>query len=476
MKNKRLRLHIFLLLVFIVISVLSCEQKRELNQETFARPNIILINIDDLGWRDVSFMGSNFFETPHIDALSKKGMLFTDGYASAANCAPSRANLMTGQWPQRHGIYTVGNSDRGKTEDRKLIPTKNIVSLADSLLTLPEVLKDNGYTTCHAGKWHLTDNPTDNGFDFNIGGSHAGHPKSYYPPYKNVDLVAVKGIRLTDLIMDKTIDFIESTNIPFFLNYAPYAVHTPIQPVKVLIDKYQKKSPEQGHGNVNYATMIENIDDNIGRLVKGLQDAGKFNNTFLIFTSDNGGLFKVSKQHPLRAGKGSYYEGGIRVPFFFVWPEKIKENQKSEEPISNLDLFPTLLDIAQIEKPKGKNLDGNTLIPILTQKHITLDRPLFWHFPIYLEAITHENENRDSKFRTRPGSVIRKDNWKLHHYFEDNGLELYNLKNDIGEQNDLIEKEPEKAKELLNLLNSWREETNAPIPNEQNPGYKINLN
>lgn len=222
--------------------------------------------------------------------------------------------------------------------------------------------------------------------------------------------------------------------------------------------------------------MIENIDDNIGRLVKGLQDAGKFNNTFLIFTSDNGGLFKVSKQHPLRAGKGSYYEGGIRVPFFFVWPEKIKENQKSEEPISNLDLFPTLLDIAQIEKPKGKNLDGNTLIPILTQKHITLDRPLFWHFPIYLEAITHENENRDSKFRTRPGSVIRKDNWKLHHYFEDNGLELYNLKNDIGEQNDLIEKEPEKAKELLNLLNSWREETNAPIPNEQNPGYKINLN
>lgn len=217
MKNKRLRLHIFLLLVFIVISVLSCEQKRELNQETFARPNIILINIDDLGWRDVSFMGSNFFETPHIDALSKKGMLFTDGYASAANCAPSRANLMTGQWPQRHGIYTVGNSDRGKTEDRKLIPTKNIVSLADSLLTLPEVLKDNGYTTCHAGKWHLTDNPTDNGFDFNIGGSHAGHPKSYYPPYKNVDLVAVKGIRLTDLIMDKTIDFIGSTNTPSFL-------------------------------------------------------------------------------------------------------------------------------------------------------------------------------------------------------------------------------------------------------------------
>lgn len=290
MKIKQSQLQLILLFVFVLILVFNCEKSKNLENIIFDRPNILLINIDDLGWKDLSFMGNDFFETPNIDALSKNGIVFTNGYASAANCAPSRANLMTGQWPQRHGIYSVGNSDRGKSKDRKLIPTKNITSLADSFLTLPVVLKNNGYATAHAGKWHLTNNPLDNGFDLNIGGSHAGHPESYYPPYKNVALEAEEGKRLTDLIMDKTIDFIKSSKTPFFLNYAPYAVHTPIQPVKELISKYTTKTSEQGHYNTSYATMIENMDDNIGRLIKVLKDTGKYNNTFLIFTSDNGGL------------------------------------------------------------------------------------------------------------------------------------------------------------------------------------------
>ncbi|MET2984304.1 sulfatase [Aureibaculum conchae] len=458
------------LLAFLLF--FSCNKNKDEKKEETVKPNIVLINIDDLGWKDLSFMGNDYFETPNLDALSKEGMVFTNGYASAANCAPSRANLMTGQWPQRHGIYTVGNSDRGKSKFRKLIPTKNTTTLVDSFLTLPEVLKNNGYATAHAGKWHLTDNPLDNSFDINIGGSHAGHPSGYYPPFKNIDLEAEDGKRLTDLIMDKTIDFVKSSSEPFFLNYSPYAVHTPIQPVKELVGKYKTKTSKQGHNNANYATMIENMDDNIGRLITTLKESGKFKNTFIVFTSDNGGLFAVSKQHPLRSGKGSYYEGGIRVPFFFVWPDNIKNNQQSEESITNLDLFPTILEVADIATPKDKILDGQNLLPVLLQNERTLDRSIYWHFPVYLQAVAKVNENRDAKFRTRPGSVIRNGDWKLHHYFEDNGIELYNLKNDLGERNNLVEKEPEKVEELLNLLNTWRKETNAPIPTELNLKYE----
>jgi len=453
--------------------VFSCKRVKSKEKDTVTKPNIVLINIDDLGWKDLSFMGNDFFETPNIDALSKKGIIFTNGYASAANCAPSRAILMTGQWPQRHGIYTVGNSDRGQSKFRKLIPTKNTTTLAGSFLTLPEALKDNGYETCHAGKWHLTANPLDSGFDVNIGGSHAGHPSSYYPPFKNIALEAEEGKRLTNLIMDKTISFVKNTNKPFFINYSPYAVHTPIQPVKELLGKYIIKTSEQGHDNAKYATMIENMDDNIGRLITTLKESNKFKNTFIVFTSDNGGLFKVSNQHPLRSGKGSYYEGGIRVPFFFVWPQNIKENQKSEEPISNLDLFPTLLEVANIEKLEDKILDGNSLVTLLKQKQTKLDRPLYWHFPVYLQSVSKVNENRDSKFRTRPGSVIRNGKWKLHHYFEDNMYELYNLEEDIGERTNLVDEEPEKVTELSGLLNKWKSDTNAPIPVELNPEYEF---
>ena len=435
-----------------------------------SKPNILIINIDDMGWKDVSFAGAPFYETPNIDALCNKGMRFVNGYAAAANCAPSRASLMTGKWTQRHGIFTVGNSDRGKSKDRKLIPIANTTILPDNFLILPQIFKSNGFATCHAGKWHITENPLEKGFDVNIGGSYAGHPFSYYPPYKNVDLKAAKGERLTDVVMNGAVDFIKNTEEPFFINYSPYAVHTPIQPVPSLIEKYRKKTVSSGQSNVDYATMIENLDDNIGRLIKALEVTDKLKNTFIVFTSDNGGLFAVSNQHPLRAGKGSYYEGGIRVPFFFVWDGKIVGSQKNETPISNLDIFPTLLEVAGIEMPEEES-DGQSLLPILVKDKEWDDRPLFWHFPIYLQAITDKNENRDMKFRTRPGSVMRYGKWKLHHYFEDDALELYNLEDDLGEQHNLVDAEPEKAKELFEMLQEWRVRTDASIPTEENPEF-----
>ncbi|SNZ00457.1 sulfatase [Flagellimonas pacifica] len=461
----------FALHTIMVLGMLSCETKQSSNTSTPIKPNIILINIDDLGWGEPSFMGSTFYETPVIDDLSMQSVIFTNAYAAAANCAPSRASLMTGKWTQRHGILTVGSSERGKSEDRKLIPTANKTEIDEKFLLIPELLKKGGYHTIHAGKWHLSNDPLQNGFAINIGGSHAGHPSSYHAPFKNIDLKAEKGERLTGLIMDELIQVLETNKEPFFVNYAPYAVHTPIQPVDSLLAKYHTKEKIPGKSNPSYATMIEDVDANIGKLISHLKQTNQFKNTVIIFTSDNGGLFFVSNQHPLRAGKGSYYEGGIRVPFFIVWKDKIDNGIRNNTPISNIDIYPTLLEIANIDAPRDLILDGNSLYPVLTKKKKIEERPLFWHFPVYLQAVAKENENRDSKFRTRPGSVIRYGKWKLHHYFEDDAIELYNLEDDLGEKNNLVDSLPEKTKELFNLLEQWRADTNAPVPNKLNPEY-----
>lgn len=458
------------MLFYLVLIGMICSCSPKENIPT--QPNIVLINIDDMGWRDVGFMGSDYYETPNLDALAKQGMIFTNGYAAAANCAPSRACLMTGQWTPRHGIYTVASSERGNSKHRKLIPTKNTTTLAKAHLVFPEVLQQHGYTTCHAGKWHLSENPLDYGFDQNIGGGHNGHPSSYYPPYKNVKISEGVNEHLTDLVMEKTISFIDSVSEPFFLYYSPYAVHTPIQPVPNLLHKYENKVGSQGQNHAAYATMVENLDRNIGLLVERLQEKSHLDNTLIVFTSDNGGLYGITKQKPLRSGKGSYYEGGIREPFFFVWKDKIDPNTYNDVPITNLDLLPTLLGAAGIENQELLP-DGTNLLPILKGSKKSLDRPLYWHFPIYLQAYDVENnENRDSLFRTRPGSVIRDGDWKLHYYFEDKGMELYNLKDDIGERQNLILEHPEKAKELMAQLKHWWKETQAPIPAELNPQYQ----
>lgn len=437
-----------------------------------AKPNIVLINIDDLGWCDVGFMGSKYYETPNIDKLASQGMIFTNAYAAAANCAPSRACLMSGQWTQRHGIYTVANSDRGKSKDRKLIPTPNNEYLPADNLVIPQVLKKAGYTTCLAGKWHLSDDPADFGFDVNIGGCHAGNTGSYYPPYKGIPLKAPSDdYYLTNLIMDKALDFVSSVKgSPFFLYYAPYAVHTPIQAVKGLLPKYAEKAEWNGQNNPDYATMIENLDAQIGRLIDLLAKTGKLDNTFILLTSDNGGVYTITKQWPLRAGKGSFYEGGIREPMCVFWKGKITEGTRSDVPVTNLDFFPTILDVAGIDKPIDKILDGQSILPVLTGGEFVAERPLFWHFPIYLEG--GNEESQDPVFRTRPGSAVRLGDWKLIQYFENSDLELYNLKDDIGEKNNLAQKNPEMVKKLLAMLEKWRLETHAPVPNELNPDFQ----
>lgn len=438
------------------------------------KTNILLISVDDMGWGDVGFMGTRYYETPNLDALATEGMIFTNAYASAANSAPSRACLMSGQWTPRHGIYTVDSFERGKSKDRKLIPIPNNTVLPDSQYTLAEALKDAGYVTCIAGKWHLGNDPASQGFDVNIGGSHAGAPGSYYPPYKNVPLDPPSNdYRLTDLITDKTLKFLESVeNKPFFLYYAPYDVHTPIQGVKKLVSKYKYKAAWNGQNNVEYATMIENLDTQIGRLIKCLKDLEKFDDTFILFTSDNGGNYSITKQLPLRSGKGSYYEGGIRVPMFVYWKGRVPEGTKTEVPVTNLDFYPTFLEVVGIKKPANKILDGKSILPVLTGKDTLEERPLFWHFPIYLQAYLKEGDpTQDPLFRTRPGSSIRLGNWKLIQYFENNDLELYNLKDDIGEKNNLATKKTKKLSKLLGKLEKWRKETHAPIPSRLNPEY-----
>ena len=443
---------------------------------TSKQPNIILINIDDMGWNDVSFMGSQYYETPNIDSLAAQGMVFTQGYAAASNCAPSRASINSGKWTTRHQIYTVLNSDRGNSADRKLIPITNTIKLDKKFTVIAQKLKESGYITCHSGKWHLSDDPVEFGFDINIAGNHRGNPGSYYPPYgkkgNQVKIESGKSGYLTDLIMEKTLTFLDTIAHPFFLNYSPYAVHTPIHPVDSLMYKYIDKTPFKGQKNPKYATMVENLDRNIGDMIVKLKERNLFDNSFIIFTSDNGGYYgKITKQKPLRAGKGSYYEGGIRVPFFFFWNGRVDVGQNTRTPISHLDIFPTIMELIGNESYNSE-LDGNSVLPMLTEGQNITKRSFFWHFPIYLQGYNiTENENRDSLFRTRPGSIIRKGDWKLHYYFEGNEVELYNLKDDIGEQNDLSKTNTLKMDELLIELQNWWKDTKAPIPTQLNPDY-----
>ena len=448
------------------------------------RPNIVFINMDDLGWKDVAFMGSKFYETPNIDKLAAEGMIFTNAYANAANCAPSRACVMSGQYSPRHGVYTVGSSARGSAKTRKLIPTKNRTDLPDDNVTIAEALKASGYISATMGKWHLGSDPKTQGFDVNVAGGAAGHPRSYFSPYRNPRLAdGPKGQHLPHRLTSEAVKFIEANKTPstssgqarpMFL-YLPYfSVHTPLQAPKDIAAKYRTKTPAGGQGHSVYAAMIESADANIGRLMKKIDQLGLRENTVVIFTSDNGGIAKISSQAPARAGKGSYYEGGIREPLIVRWPAKIKPGSKCDTPVIGIDFYPTLLEMTGTKKPAGKVLDGVSLMPVLTQSGKLADRALFWHFPIYLQKYSSQDGSRDPLFRTRPGCAMRAGDWKLHEYFEDGGMELYNLAEDLGERNNLADKMPDKTRELHRIMLRWRKDTNAPVPTEKNPQYDPN--
>jgi len=456
---------IFLAFIALLIALSSCGKRDS------GLPNIVLIVADDLGWKDLGFMGSSYYETPNLDLLAGEGMVLLQAYAAAANCAPSRACLMTGMYTTAHGIYTVASSERGDPRTRRLIPATNTDTLDNRFFTLAEALKQAGYTTVNIGKWHLGNDPCSQGMDYNVGGSIWGHPKSYFAPYIQPSLSAPEGEYLTDRLTEEAIAFMRNHHRhPFFLYLPYYAVHTPIQAKAGLEQKYEKKGAVACQDNASYAGMVENLDSCIGRLMEELDVLELSENTLVIFTSDNGGIREISCQDPLRAGKGSYYEGGIRVPLIFRWPGLIENESVSIEPVINLDFYPTLLQITGQESPA--NLDGLSLWPILGGEDALTERPIFFHFPVYLQAYKKgSDDGRDPLFRTRPGSVIIEGNWKLHYYYEDGGIELYDLNSDPGERKNLASINTIKTAELLAKLEVWLKEEQAPVQFELNPHF-----
>ncbi len=438
------------------------------------KPNVVFFYIDDLGWKDLSFMSSQFYETPNVDRLAKEGMAFTDAYANAPNCAPSRACLLTGMYSPRHGVYTVGSPERGKSKNRKLIPIQNTTTLDPSFATIAEVFDKAGYTSAHMGKWHLGKDPQSGpkaqGYDVNFGGNHRGSPPSYFSPYKNPDIEdGPKGEHLTERTANEGEQFIrDNSDSPFFLMMSLYAVHTPLQGKKELIEKYKKKEPGEIHDHATYAAMIESMDHCVGQILNTLDDLQLTDNTIVIFLSDNGGYGPATSMKPLRGAKGMLYEGGIRVPLVVRWPKMVQAGSECHEPVIGVDFMPTFLDILNAEPIGDQPIDGKSFLPLLKQDR-SLDRDaIYWHFPAYLQAY----HDMDVPWRTTPASAIRKGEYKLIEFFEDGTLELYNLKEDISESNNLVESQPNKAKELHGQLKSWRNKVNAPIPTQLNPEYE----
>jgi len=464
-------LHLSLALVFIILSG-SCSRTKELQ-----KPNIVFILMDDLGWTDVGYMGSDYYETPNIDRLAREGMIFTQAYANAANCAPTRASLLSGQYSPRHGVYTVARPDRGKSEDRRLIPVSNSREISLDKITIAEAIQPEGYVSAAIGKWHVGNIPGEQGFAFSL-----DRYEMAYKGHFNED-----GEYLTDRLTDEAIQFISrNKDRPFFLYLAHYAVHTPIQAKEPGIEKYRNKETDGCHQHATYAAMIESMDESVGSINSTLEELGLSENTLLIFFSDNGGHGTYTCQEPLRGGKGMFYEGGIRVPMFVRWPGKVEAGTTCDQPVISTDFYPTFVELAGAKPPVDYPLDGRSLLPLLEGAG-ELDREaLFWHFPAYLESYEGlRDDSRDTVFRTRPVSVIRKGDWKLLLFHEewilDGGLadmatnhsvELYNLARDPGEARDLARVETVKRDELLKDLLDWQQSVHAPVPEEPNPEYK----
>lgn len=431
------------------------------------KPNFVFIFIDDLGWKDVGFMGrargsggpSRYYETPNIDKLAGQGVIFTNAYSNAPNCAPTRACLMSGQYTPRHGVYTVGTSERGRADLRKLIPTANTTELDTKAITIAEALKAVGYTSACIGKWHLGNKepyrPQDRGFDVEFQRKHGGH-------------FSKEGEYLTDRLTNEAVKFIEANrDRPFFLYLSHHAVHTPIQAKKELIEKYEKKKPDSEHNNPTYAAMIESVDESVAAVMDKLDELRLTDNTAVFFFSDNGGYANATSVLPLRGSKGMLYEGGIRVPMAVRWPGKAKAGSLCDVPVIGIDFYPTMLEMAGVPRPRRHILDGQSIVGLLRGKGGLDRRAIFWHFPAYLEAYNEEQW----PWRTTPAGAVRLGNWKLIEYFEDGRLELYNIKDDIGEKNDLADTMPDKVEELHQKLVEWRKDVGAPVPTEKNPQY-----
>jgi arylsulfatase A len=444
--------------------------------------NVLLIHVDDLGWADIGVLGSDFYETPFIDRLAAEGMLFTHSYAAAAICSPSRAALMTGKYPARMGITDwiyarfqgVGTTglpgEYAENPDLPLRTPMNQGFLPLEELTLAERMKAQGYRTYHVGKWHLGGEgkyPEDQGFDRNFGGNDLGQPPSYFDPYEPAtptpfyafDRVIPRdsGEYLTDREGDEIVDFLQAQAQKFFIHWAPYAVHTPLMAPQALVEKYKAKAGGKQKNSV-YAAMVENLDQNVGKVLAALDRLNLTENTLVIFTSDNGGLIgnpanPITNNEPLRSQKGYPYEGGIRVPTVVKWPGKVPAGVQSNLPIVTLDWVPTILDYQGLN-PKDQGLDGQSLVEVLAGGRLE-SRDLFWHFPHYRGA------------DVVPYSIIRSGEYKLIHYFGEQPDELFSLANDPRETTNLAAQFPELVIQLKSSLKAWWQETGARLPQKK---------
>lgn len=447
------------------------------------RPNIVLIFADDLGWKDVGYQGSDFMETPNIDRLAREGMVFTNGYAAAGNCAPSRACLLSGTYTPRHHVYAVGSTDRGQKNLQRLIPIPNKGGLAPENNTMADALKAAGYATGHFGKWHLDGKggakPSAQGFDATLDSFGEGAEKEGAEGNKKGPPEDPKGVYT---LTRKATEFIEQHREgPFFVYLAHHAIHTPLQGRPESLARFEQKTPGEQHKNPMYAACTYDLDDSVGRLMASLKELGLEENTLVVFTSDNGGT-QQSPQEPLRGNKGCYYEGGIREPFIVRWPGTVRPGSKCDVPIINIDLYPTFLAAAGAEVPEGKTLDGESLLPLLTGSGELSRQSIFWHFPGYLDGPVIRG--RDPVFRTRPVSVIRQGDWKLHLYHEEwqldggreqlatnNAVELYNVAEDVGERKNIANENTERRDKLLGDLLGWFDHADALLPSEPNSEY-----
>ena len=480
-QNQSLRKFLLPMFAVLVLSLGKASTKAWAAEPDKQPPNILLIFLDDFGWKDASYMGSDFYETPNIDSLASQGMVFTNAYSCSANCAPARASLLSGQYTPRHQVYNVGTKPRGKSAYRRLEHIPGVATLDPKIKTWAQQLQAAGYRTATMGKWHLSDDPIPYGFDVNIGGTHSGGPPNgYYSPHGKAPGLenAPQGEYVTDRLSDEACKFITaSKGEPWMLYLTHFAVHTPIQAKKELLAKYKAKQPGQLHDNAKMASMIQAVDDGVGKIVATLDKLGLRDNTVIMFYSDNGGYGPATDMDPLKGYKGTYFEGGIRVPFFVTWPGVVKPNQVNDEPITGVDLYPTLCEMGEASLPQDQVRDGVSLVPLFKGEVKNLDqdgkpRALFWHFPAYLQSYKGlHSEQRDPLFRARPCSVIRKGKWKLIQYFESGDLELYNLSNDLAETTNVASSNLGIVDELFLELGNWQSQTKAAIPRVLNPAF-----
>jgi arylsulfatase A len=451
------RLEFFLLLLLAFFARFSSAADPPLN--------VVLILADDLGWTDLSCYGSDFYETPHLDQLARDGMRFTQAYSACTVCSPTRASILTGKYPAR--LHITDWIPGLLPTNPKMLPPEWTKFLPREEACLAELFHQAGYKTGSIGKWHLGNEefyPQQHGFDVNIAGTHAPSPPSYFAPYRIATLPeGPDGEYLTDRLANEAVTFIErNKDQPFFLYLPHFAVHLPIQGKKDVADKYRSKMRAGlTHTNAMYAAMLESLDQAVGRVRQKLAELQLTERTVVIFTSDNGGHLPTTSNGPLRYGKASCYEGGTRVPLIISWPHAIRGGTECATPVISPDLYPTVLEIASLKGAAGHRPDGVSLVPLLRQSGELNREDLYWHYPHY---------QLYQQGGTTPYGAIRSGDWKLIEFFDDQRIELYNLKDDIGEQKNLAQENVEKASELRTRLHQWRQDVGAQMPTK-NPAY-----